>query len=129
MPELEHIQEGYAYHDGKEVQLYQADDRAALEAVFFAQCIDWSIGPLSVHACVDLSLPSVSVTVQLLGVTLASCTLSLSNQSCKVGGSIDGFKAELTVTFNPSPLSITMTGTLCAPIVGCKSFDVTIPLQ
>ena len=128
MSQLEHIQEGYAYHDGEERQLYSVDDPASAEAVFFAENyeISWSFGPLTVTVGASLNPPELSVNVTLLGVSLGSCTLTLQNPSCTVGGSVDGFKAELTLTLGTNPLSITIKGTLCAPFVGCKSFEKTI---
>jgi hypothetical protein len=127
MAALEHIEEGFAYHDGEKRQLYDASDPQSAAAVLTQQCINWSFGPLTINACLDLSVPSVSVAVTLLGVTLASCTLSPSNPGCTIGGSVDGFKAEVTLGFQTSPLALTISGQLCAPIVGCKSFSVTIP--
>ena len=127
MAQLEHIEEGFAYHDGESRQLYDTNDVASAEAVLFQQCVNWSIGVLSVQACIDTSVPSVSLTVTLAGFQLANCTLSPSNPSCTVGGSVDGFKAEVSITFDPNAPSITISGQLCAPFVGCKSFSVTIP--
>ena len=125
MAGLEHIQEGVAYKDGEETQLYDPNDAEALEAVLFQKCVSYSIGPLTINACIDTSVPSASLTVTLLGTTLASCTLSPDHPSCQIGGSIDGFKAQIDVTFSASPLSVTVTGELCAPIVGCKKFSHT----
>jgi hypothetical protein len=126
--ELDHIHEGLAYKDGEARQLYSVDDPATTKAIFFQQCFDFSFGPLSLHACLDTSVPSVSLKATLLGVTLANCELSPDHQDCKIGGSIDGFKADVDVTFSINPLGLTLDGQLCAPIVGCDTFHKTIPL-
>lgn len=127
MAALEHIQEGFAYHDGEARQLYDPADTASAEAVLLAQCVTYSIGPLTITACLDISVPSVSVTATLFGTTIASCTLSTSSPGCTIGGSVDGFTAEVTLGFQTNPLAITISGQVCAPLVGCKSFSTTIP--
>jgi len=126
---LDHIAEGYAYKDGKSVQLYDPNDQESLKQTLFKKCIDFGVGPLSIHGCVDLAGPTVSVEVTLLGITLAHCELSLANhQSCTIGGSVDGFKAELDLSLADNPLQLTIDGQLCAPVVGCDSFHRVIPL-
>ncbi len=124
---LEHLEEGVAVHDGETRRLYDPNDLASVEAVMFQRCVDWSIGVLTVSACIDTSVPSVSVKVTLLGVTIASCTLSPDNPGCTVGGSVDGFKAEVNLRLQQNPWAIVISGELCVPLAGCKSFSVTIP--
>jgi hypothetical protein len=124
---LEHIEEGFEYHDGEKRQLYDASDPKSAAAVLQQQCINWSFGSLTVSGGLDVSVPSVSVKSTLLGVTLASRTLSPSSPGCTIGGSVDGLKAEVTLGFQTSTLALTISGQLCAPFVGCKSFSVTIP--
>jgi hypothetical protein len=124
---LAHIAEGTAVHDGTTRQLYDPADTASAEAVLFQQCVNYSVGPLTISACIDTSVPSVSVTITLLGATLASCTLAPDNPGCQIGGSVDGFTAEVTLSLDQNPWAITIQGELCAPIVGCKTFSVTIP--
>jgi hypothetical protein len=102
------------------------DDEATARAALLAQCVDWSIGPLTVRACLDLQGPSVSVKATLLGVELADCTLSLAQQNCTVGGAIDGFKAEVDLTLTTSPLQLIITATLCTPFTGCETFTEKI---
>ena len=122
---LEHIEEGYAYHDGETRKLYDAADPASAEAVLLEQCVSYSVGPLTIKGCLDFGVPSVSVTATLLGVVVAGCTLTVSNPSCTFGASVDGVKAEVTVTFQPSPPTLTISGEVCY-IVGCKKFSHTI---
>lgn len=124
--QLQHIEEGYAYTDGDRRQLYNTNESA--KAVLFRKCIDFGIGPLNVHACVDTSGPSISVAVTLLGVTLANCELSQDHRDCKVGGSIDGFKAEVDLSLDLAPLQLEVDATLCAPIIGCDQLHTVIPL-
>lgn len=76
----------------------------------------------------DLEASTLSVDVELLGVTLASCTLSETNPRCKVGGSVDGFKAEVTLTFQSGPSRLGIDGQFCAPLAGWGDFDTQIPL-
>ena len=127
MKELAHIAEGTAIHDGTTTTLYDQNDLASVEAVMFQQCVTYSIGPLTLQACIDTSVPSVSIEVSLLGATIGSCTIAPDSPGCQIGGSIDGFTAEIDFTLDTNPWAITINGTLCAPIVGCKSFSTTIP--
>lgn len=129
MTTVQDIQEGTAYHAGEVTRLYDPADRASAEAVLFKKCMTWAIGPLKIDACADTLPPGLSVTVTLLGTTIGRCELSLANQDCRIGGSVDGFKALVTLSFQPSPLAIVIKGEFCAPFVGCTNFGpVTIPL-
>lgn len=127
---LDHIEEGYVYHDGEARQLYPAGnaaladeaDTTAAEAVFFAQCRDIHIGALSIHACLDVTVPSVTIEIRLLGVVIGTCQLSPVDQTCKIGGSIDGFKAEVDLNLDLNPLRLSVTIQLCVPILGCRTF-------
>jgi len=127
MTALDHIEEGFVYHDGESKRLYTTGDAKSAEAALLQQCINWGLGPLSIHACLDTSVPSVSIQVTLIGYTIGSCTLSPTKQDCSIGGSLDGFKAEVKLGLKTNPLALVISGTVCAPIVGCKSFSVTIP--
>ncbi len=69
----------------------------------------------------------MSVRVTLLGVTLASCTLSPDNPGCTVGGSVDGFKAEANLRLQQDAWTLVINGELCVPVAGCKSVSVRIP--
>jgi predicted amidohydrolase len=106
---LSHIQEG------------QLDER-----VFSLVCNTWTVGPLSIEFCYDLRVPSVSVTVKLLGTTIGTCTINPSNPQCTVSGSINGFKAEVTVRVDFDQKTITLTVELCAPIIDCKDYSTTL---
>jgi|GEM_PF-5053394 hypothetical protein len=128
MTALDHIEEGFVYHDGESKRLYTPGDVESAEAVLLRQCVNWGYGEvLRIHACLDTSGPSVSVEVTLLGYKIGSCSLSPSKQDCSIGGSIDGFKAEVKLGLQMNPLALVISGKVCAPVVGCKSFSVTIP--
>ena len=66
------------------------------ESVFNTHCVSWSLGPLTIKACIDISVPSASVTVILAGTTIGHCVLSPDHTQCTVGGGVDGFKVEIT---------------------------------
>ena len=121
------LKEGVAYHDGQVHILYDPSDRAAVEAVLLQQRGQVCFGPL----CIAFSYQppaTVKIEVTLLGVEIAGCDLNLSNPSCTVGGSIDGFTAQATLTLEQNPLRLDIDAKLCAPFAGCKSWHTTIPL-
>lgn len=122
------VEEGIAYHDSNTTRLYDPRDRESLEQVLFQKCIQWSLGPLTIKLCVDTSPLSLSVEASLLGYTIANCTLTPAKPSCTIGGTIAGFTAQIKITLETSPLAVNLDGKLCAPLVGCKEFDVTIPI-
>ena len=106
---LEHIQQG------------QLDERT-----FSQICNTWAVGPLLIEFCYDLHAPSVSATIKLLGATLGTCSINPSKPQCTLGGSVDGFKAEVTIRVNFDQKIITITAELCAPFAGCKDYSHTI---
>jgi len=71
------------------------------DAVFEQHCLSYTIGPLKIEACIDVSVPAASVSVYLAGVRIGGCQLSPQNTNCKVGGSVDGFKAEVGFSLAP----------------------------
>jgi len=96
------------------------------DSVFAETCYSWSFGPLSVSVCVDLSVPDISVTVTLLGVTIGKVVLNPQNTSATIGGSVAGFKAEVTFTADFTAETLTISAEVCAPFVGCKDAGTTI---
>jgi hypothetical protein len=44
----------------------------SVQTILFRKRIDFGVGPLNVHACIDTSGPSTSVEVTLLGTTLVN---------------------------------------------------------
>lgn len=131
---LDHIREGYKYHNDQAVQLYPAtieewtqapsaaDAMTAMENVLLAQCRDISIGPLTVHACIDFQALSFSVEVRLLGAVIGRCELSPNDQQCKIGGAVDGFKAEVNLNLDINPLRLNVSVQVCVPFLGCRTF-------
>lgn len=59
-------------------------------------------------------------------VDLGSITLSTEHTTATIGGSITGFNAEATFTFNYSQLRLEICAKACAPLVGCTSGCITI---
>jgi len=135
---LAHIEEGKAYVNGEVRELYPtgavqgldmaASSVAAAEAVVFAQCHDLSIGPLAVRACIDLPALTFTVEVKLLGVVLGRCEVSPQNQQCRIGGSVDGFKAEVVLELDLDGPALCINAQVCVPVLGCRKFGpICIP--
>ncbi len=89
-------------------------------AVFSQHCINWSVYVLSIRACIDVSVPSASVEVDILGSSIGKCVLDPAHPICTIGGSIAGFKAEVTLDIKGDCLAV--QAEVCAPIVGCKKW-------
>jgi hypothetical protein len=70
----------------------------------------------------------VDLRVDLVGVELVAGRLTVAVPSCTVGAAVEGIRTELTVTLTTSRFAITLTGSLCAPAAGCRSFNVTVPI-
>jgi len=98
-------------------------DNKLEKAALMTFCNSFSIGPVKVDYCLDLSVPEVRVEVYLLGVRIGGGTLNPSNPSVTIGGSVAGFKAEVTLTADFSAKQITYKVEVCAPIVGCTDYD------
>jgi hypothetical protein len=77
-----------------------------------------SFGPLTLSWDFTLSPLSITVTLKLLGITIASGSLNPSNPTITLGGSAGGFTAEVTLTLNPSVPSMDYHVEVSAPIVG-----------
>ncbi len=78
--------------------------------------------------CFEISGEAVTLSVKLLGVTIGKVTLNPSNTCATVGGSAAGFKAEVKLCVNFRDLVLTISGEVCAPIVGCKKGETHIRL-
>jgi hypothetical protein len=92
---------------------------------FDTHCHTWTIGPLTVAGCIDTTALTLTGTVSLLGVTLDHFALNEQNATDTIGGSIDGFKAEATLTVTFADHKWGIQAELCAPIVGCADFSTT----
>lgn len=76
--------------------------------------------------CYSFSSNSINLELKVLGVTVASATLNPAHPCAKLGGKVDGVKAELDVCFNFSSMCMEIKGEACLPFVGCKSFSKEI---
>jgi len=81
--------------------------------------LNYSFGPGDLNVNVTLQTPVGNITI-------INTDLNPQNPSITLGGSINSFKAEATVSFDFSSMVITASGEVCAPFVGCKSGSVTI---
>ena len=81
--------------------------------------LNWSFSSTAININVVLQTP-------VGGITLINATLDAQNPSITFGGSVGPFKAEGTVSFDFSAMTLTASGEVCAPFAGCKSGSVTI---
>ena len=103
---LAHVQDGQV--DAKTLQQF---------------CNSFSISALTIKYCLDLSVPEITIEIYLLGVKIGGGTINPTNPSITIGGSVAGFKAEVTLTADFTKNQITYKITLCAPIVGCTDYS------
>ena len=61
-------------------------------------------------------------------LSLGNVTLSPSHPSASLGGAIAGFEAKVTVSYDVSANTLTISGEIGIPIFGTKKFSRTIPL-
>lgn len=106
---LSHIQDGQV-------------DAASLQQF----CNSFSISALTIKYCLDLSVPQITVEIYLAGVRIGGGTINPSNPSITIGGSIAGFKAEVTLAADFTKKQVTYNVTLCAPFVGCTTYNGTL---
>lgn len=83
--------------------------------------LDWEVGLSEISIRIVLKTPVGSKS-------LISVELTPTNPKVKVGGSIDGFKAEAEVSVDFSTKKLTASGEVCAPLVGCKKGSVSVNL-
>lgn len=93
------------------------------EKTFQQFCNSFSISALTIKYCIDLSVPEITVEIYLLGVKIGGGTINKNNPSITIGGSVDGFKAEVTLTADFNKDQLLYKVTLCAPFVGCKDYS------
>ena len=87
-----------------------------------------SFGPLKLSWDFSLSPLNASFSASLAGVSIGSVDINPSHPQATIGGSALGFKAEVTVTLNPSVPSVdyhVVVSTPFGPIVD-KSGTVTL---
>lgn len=86
-------------------------------------CNSFSVGPVKINYCVDLSVPQITVDVSLAGVRIGGGVINAQNPSITIGGGAAGFKAEVTLTADFGAKQIKYDITVCVPILGCTSYD------
>jgi hypothetical protein len=86
-------------------------------------CNSFSVGPVTIKYCVDLTVPQITVEIYLAGVRIGGATINPQHPSVTIGGSVAGFKVEVTLTADFSKRQLTYNITLCAPIIGCKTYS------
>lgn len=91
-----------------------------------------SFSGASIQVCYGISGNSVQVKAVLStpvgDITLGSATLDAQHPTITLGGGAFGFKAEVTISFDVSTLTLNITASVCAPFVGCKSGSTSIKL-
>src|SRR5512133_4389174 len=94
-------------------QVSSTDGRVVIVSAFGCSLVlNYSFGALDIHVTVVLETPVGSITI-------INVNLDPTNPTIKLGGIIDSFKAEASVSFSFSSLELTATGEICAPLVGC----------
>lgn len=91
--------------------------------VFNTVCHTWTVGPLTVAACVDLLALTAKGSVSLMGVRLGQFELDTQHTSDTIGGSVGGFKAEVTLTALFAQRTLTTDAEVCAPFIGCFDYS------
>lgn len=92
------------------------------------------IAAFGVALVLDYSVSLSGINIQIVLKTpvgskvLVNVELTPSKPSITVGGSIDGFKAKATVSFDFGTKVLSAEGEVCAPLVGCKKGKVSVHL-
>jgi hypothetical protein len=76
----------------------------------------------------DEIILTATLKTPLGNIPLGEATLSAANNTATLSGSIDGFKAEVTITLNIAGLSLEICGKACAFLAGCAEGCTTISL-
>lgn len=78
----------------------------------------------------SFNITSISIQVKLEtpvgSKTIVDVELNPSNPSITLGGSLNSFKAEVTVAFDFGTMVLSATGEICAPFVGCKKGSISL---
>jgi hypothetical protein len=89
-------------------------------------CNSVTIGPVKINYCIDLTVPQITFEIYLAGVRIGGGTINTSNPTVTLGGSVDGFKAELTLTADFPGKKVTYKLTVCVPFFGCTTYEGTL---
>lgn len=93
------------------------------EAAFSQFCNSFSVGPVRIKYCLDLTVPQVTFEVYVVGVRIGGGTLNPSKPSLTVGGSVAGFTVKATLTVDFKARQIKYSIKVCVPILGCKTYS------
>lgn len=121
------------YHK-ENILAHVADDNSLSSKVSSVKgCITViSLGVANVKACYSLSGDNINLSVKLdtpLGdINLGSATIDPANPKVTLKGGVDGFKAEVTISFDFSTYELKLCGKVCAPFAGCASGCTSIHL-
>jgi hypothetical protein len=78
-----------------------------------------------IEICYQVAHNAIDITVYLttpIGkILIGHIHLDPQHPSVTIGGGVDGFKAEVTATFDFGTHVLKLCGKACAPFVGCKS--------
>jgi hypothetical protein len=106
---LEHVPEGQL-HDSA-LQLF---------------CNSFSVASVRLDYCLDLSVPQVSFEIYISGVRSGGGVINPQHPTITIGGSVSGFKAEVTLTADFEARQLAYNITVCLPIVGCTNYQGTL---
>ncbi|MEM7049313.1 MAG: hypothetical protein AAF604_06625 [Acidobacteriota bacterium] len=101
----------------KHIESHQVHESALTQV-----CNSFSIGPLKIDYCVDLTIPQVTFQVYLAGIKIGGGTINPSNPCIKIGGGALGFKAEVELCIDVDRQQVTYEIEICAPFAGCKDY-------
>lgn len=107
-----------------EVRSESAAQTGGLDEATFSQfCNSFSVGPVTIKYCVDLTVPQITVEVYVLGVRIGGGTINPSNPSITIGGSVAGFTVQATLTADFKARQLTYQIKVCVPVLGCKTYS------
>lgn len=125
--------------DGMYVRIVQGDHDLSLDSLndealmkaqsdkaMQAQSFSWCFGPLCISASIDLSAPSVSVTVTLAGITIAHLVIDPSNPKACIDADVKLASVKLCISVDFNAHNVSVNGEVCTFFTGCKSFDQVI---
>jgi hypothetical protein len=104
------------------------DADALANEMLAASGVDWGLGPLRIEA--RLSGATIRVTISLLGVRIASATLSTRNPTLRVSANVQAARAEVEVRADFTRRTLSVAGRVCVRVPPfrwrCRSFRLII---
>lgn len=86
-------------------------------------CNSFSVGPVRINYCIDLTVPQITFEIYVAGVRIGGGTINPQNPSVTIGGSVDGFKVEATLTADFPARQLKYKIVVCVPILGCTTYE------